>query len=215
MVATHCVSQDEKALQSTPNVGTTQQPLSSKGTWTEDHSSEIAVGLIVSLVVAAIVWLAGRPAAWWSRRQDNEAARKAISAEIDSNLVQLRGIWDSLTRPLGSLAFDPCFEEEIGGLRLTRMDPTRWRRSAWEDRPLQAAAALSPEMFRVVQEFYDKLARLEVVKGSLGRPVETLKPCWRLSSDGKRAWAEYEEITERLLENGNPLAAPINHKQEP
>jgi hypothetical protein len=124
-------------LQTTPVAGTTQSPRTNPGTWADNHGSEIVVGLLVGLAVVAIVWLAGRPVAWWKRRQENEAVRNAIKAEIDSNLNQLERLWEDLSRPLANFDFRPCYDEEIGGLRLTRVDAIRWRRSTWKTVPFK------------------------------------------------------------------------------
>ena len=45
--------------------------------WVQDHRAQIAIGLIAVLLAAPVVWISGHPVAWWQRRKETEAVRKA------------------------------------------------------------------------------------------------------------------------------------------
>ncbi len=176
------------------------------------------------MTVAAVVWLAGRPIVWWQHRQtrvaDSEAgrraeqsARTALATEIDSNLTQLQMLWDDLARPQGRLDRRPASPEILGAVRLAWMDPIRWRRSVWEDRSIQSTASLSRDELEVVSSLYDDFNRLDVLKGSLGTPWYTMADNWNLHDDGKRAWAELQDVARRILSRGNPLIESTSSEQ--
>jgi hypothetical protein len=182
--------------------------------WLGEHRSELAIGLVPALVTAALVWLFGRPVAWWQdRRREEDAdqerhdAKRALNNEITSNLAQLAALWKGVNKPSSNFEpWPPLTPDLTAAFRLGAMDPIRWRRAVWEDRAVTTAAALDAEAFARASAFYEDLNRFDVLKGSLGKPISTLAYNWRLSEGGMHAWKELQEVIARRLDEGNPLA---------
>jgi hypothetical protein len=66
-------SEGERLMPDMAGGGVTVEVLS----WVQDHRAQIAIGLIAVLLAAPVVWISGHPVAWWQRRKETEAVRKA------------------------------------------------------------------------------------------------------------------------------------------
>jgi hypothetical protein len=156
-----------------------------------------------------------------SKRRKINSTRTLISLENDRNMELLKDFWYKLNKDDETQIIGDEFNI-LQAHRLIKMPMPSWNEIMWRNQASLLAITFSDKEIISISSFnnclellksiYSKLIDLDTkdreynsAYASSGAKLSTLPSSHRFKEEAPGLWNEFEEITLKLVENGNPL----------